>query len=619
MYKVGTHIFSIEFSAAEKAPGKALSKTTARTLEGRLPQYHPFLCVAPPQGMEGKESKEDKKGKGKEWREKENGEEDLLFTLKVSDATAPATVPATTPAPATSTTPATSDATDGTTAASASAPTTAPASSPATAAAVQTAIPPKSPAASKTAHSAREVSFELDGGKCRIVMQGGRNIITITSTAANSAGSTKQKQQQEDLFSAAEAASETEATEAETSQRAAHHQQVCVMECSGDFRNCTAYSPTDFALNNFIMMLYAFNAVRYSTLLMHSSVIIKRNKETSMEVGKIEATGEGEDNSNGYAKAYMFLGKSGTGKSTHSALWLKHIEGCTLLNDDNPVVKVDANSRRATVYGSPWSGKTHCYKNESAAIGAFVQLHQAPKNEIRKESAAHAFAILLPSFSVLKENEKIYREAISAVTALASFSNVYTLNCRPDKEAALLCRNTVAGDNSDAAREKTKEQDDCKSKHAGRKIKQLPKELMMREIADLAGSGYAVTITVKGNSMRPFLADGRDKVILKGLEENEKNKSIKTGDVLLARDLKGNIYLHRVIKRNGNLLKTQGDGNYKQTEDIVLKDIMGRVTDVIRKGKKYPVNGCTWKTYSYIWNALRPVRHLLLAVIARLR
>lgn len=560
MYKVGTHIFSVEFSAADKAPYKALSKTDAMTLEGILPQYQPFLCAAPSQGTEVIEGKE-KGGEEKEGGSESmvNGEE-LLFTLKVSDAPAAKT--------------------DG--------------------------------ADTEHSSSEHEVSFELDGGKCRIIMQQGRNIIIITSTAANSAGSKKPKQQQEDLFSAAEAAAEIEAAEAEASQQGANSQQVCMMECSGDFRNCTAYSPTVFALNNFIMMLYAFNAVRYSTLLMHSSVIMQRNKEASTEGVKIGSAGERQVSGNGYAKGYMFLGKSGTGKSTHSSLWLKHIEGCTLLNDDNPVVKVDAIRRSATVYGSPWSGKTHCYKNESAAIGAFVQLHQAQKNEIRKESAAHAFAILLPSFSVLKENEKIYREAISAVTALSSFSNVYTLNCRPDKEAAVLCRDTIVKKENVKQKSKAEKKDN-------KKIKQLPKELMMREIADLTSSGYAVTITVKGNSMRPFLADGRDKVILKGLEENEKNKSIKRGDVLLARDLKGNIYLHRVIKRNGNLLKTQGDGNYRQTEDIVLKDIMGRVTDVIRKGKKYPVNGCTWKTYSYIWNALRPVRHLLLAVIARLR
>ena len=48
----------------------------------------------------------------------------------------------------------------------------------------------------------------------------------------------------------------------------------------------------------------------------------------------------------------MFLGKSGTGKSTHARMWLKYIQGTDLVNDDNPVVRV-ANDGTAVVYGSP--------------------------------------------------------------------------------------------------------------------------------------------------------------------------------------------------------------------------------------------------------------------------
>ena len=60
------------------------------------------------------------------------------------------------------------------------------------------------------------------------------------------------------------------------------------------------------------------------------------------------------------------MGKSGTGKSTHSRLWLENVPGATLLNDDNPIVRLTLVG--AIVYGSPWSGKTPCYKNESAPL-----------------------------------------------------------------------------------------------------------------------------------------------------------------------------------------------------------------------------------------------------------
>ena len=51
-----------------------------------------------------------------------------------------------------------------------------------------------------------------------------------------------------------------------------------------------------FSVNNSLMLMYAFCSAPYKTLEMHASVIM-----------------------NG-GKGYLFLGKSGTGKSTHSSL-----------------------------------------------------------------------------------------------------------------------------------------------------------------------------------------------------------------------------------------------------------------------------------------------------------
>ena len=38
--------------------------------------------------------------------------------------------------------------------------------------------------------------------------------------------------------------------------------------------------------------------------------------------------------------AVLFLGESGTGKSTHTRLWREHIPGAELLNDDSPIVRI---------------------------------------------------------------------------------------------------------------------------------------------------------------------------------------------------------------------------------------------------------------------------------------
>lgn len=174
-----------------------------------------------------------------------------------------------------------------------------------------------------------------------------------------------------------------------------------------------------FALNNILMMAYAFNTACRNTLLMHASVIKKDGR------------------------AFLFLGKSGTGKSTHSRLWLEHIPGCELLNDDNPIVHYNRETGKAIAYGSPWSGKTPCYKNASAPVGAFVRLEQAPENNIKQEGAAHAFASLLPSCSCLQKAEVLNKGVIETVKCLAASQPVYHLKCLPNRAAAELCFGNV--------------------------------------------------------------------------------------------------------------------------------------------------------------------------------
>lgn len=172
-----------------------------------------------------------------------------------------------------------------------------------------------------------------------------------------------------------------------------------------------------FAVNNALMLSYAFASAGKGTLLVHASVI------------KNEGRG------------YLFLGKSGTGKSTHSSLWLKHIAGSELLNDDNPVIRV--YNEEVVVYGSPWSGKTPCYKNDSAPIGAFVRIKQEPTNHIEREGVLQAFAVLLPSMSTMKWDKRVYGGSCDSVSRLIELTPLYTLGCRPDQEAAEVCHATV--------------------------------------------------------------------------------------------------------------------------------------------------------------------------------
>jgi len=189
-----------------------------------------------------------------------------------------------------------------------------------------------------------------------------------------------------------------------------------------DYRQGTVELGTDpgYGLNNALMVMYALSTACSQTALFHASVVGYRQR------------------------GYLFLGKSGTGKSTHSALWLKHIAGTELLNDDNPVVRmVDGEPR---VYGSPWSGKTPCYRNVVMPIGAIVSLSQAPYNAIHRLRSVEAYGVLMSSISGKRWDSRIADGLHETESLLIAHTDMWHLACLPDREAALMCcRQVTAG------------------------------------------------------------------------------------------------------------------------------------------------------------------------------
>ena len=173
-----------------------------------------------------------------------------------------------------------------------------------------------------------------------------------------------------------------------------------------------------FSINTVMMLMFAFATARKNTLLMHSSVTMKDGK------------------------GYLFLGKSGTGKSTHSQLWINNIEGCSLLNDDNPVIRV-SESGEVRVYGSPWSGKTPCYRNLDVPVGAIVTLQQAKTNKIRRQSLPEAYASVYVSFSGYRFIKEMADGLHITNAMVVSKVPCYLLDCLPDADAAFLCYQTV--------------------------------------------------------------------------------------------------------------------------------------------------------------------------------
>ena len=145
--------------------------------------------------------------------------------------------------------------------------------------------------------------------------------------------------------------------------------------------------------------------------------------------------------------------------------------------------------------------------------------------------------------------------------------------------------------------------------------KTIDNELLIPEVGKLIGEGRTVRMTVRGRSMRPFIEDGRDKVIL------AQPRNIKVGDVVLARTVEKSYVIHRLTEMDETTGQCilRGDGNL-DLEHCHKQDIMAKVTDILRKSHehRYSLDGFTWRAYSFVWTRLRPMRRYLLAVYRRM-
>ena len=199
--------------------------------------------------------------------------------------------------------------------------------------------------------------------------------------------------------------------------------ECALLIANSDFTKCRCalkgnYSMRHFGLNNAIMLIFAFAGSKRDTVLIHASLVRK----------------------DGWG--YAFIAKSGTGKSTQVSMWLRHIPGCDLMNDDNPIIRIIDG--KPYIYGSPWSGKTPCYRNVKARLGAVTRIDRSQANSIDKLKPVEAFVSVLPSCSSMKWDTYTYNSLCDIVTRIVETTDIYILHCLPDKESAIICHDTIS-------------------------------------------------------------------------------------------------------------------------------------------------------------------------------
>ena len=149
----------------------------------------------------------------------------------------------------------------------------------------------------------------------------------------------------------------------------------------------------------------------YDTILFHGSVIAV----------------------DGYA--YMFTATSGTGKSTHAALWRKLLgERAVMVNDDKPLLHIGETT---TAYGTPYDGKHRLSSDISVPLKAVCILERSSENHIETISKSDAYPMLLQQ--VYRPNDVFaLRKTLTLLDKMACNVKFFRLGCNMDISAAEL-------------------------------------------------------------------------------------------------------------------------------------------------------------------------------------
>ncbi len=178
----------------------------------------------------------------------------------------------------------------------------------------------------------------------------------------------------------------------------------------------------DYEMIEYIWMGSEFyNAlIHFNGMLLHSSCIVYENK------------------------AYLFSAPCGTGKSTHTQLWLKRFPGSYILNDDKPAIRIN-NDGTVYAFGTPFSGKTNQNVNKAVPIAGICILERDTTNHIESVTPDDALFNILNQ-TVRPPQEDCMDMVLQTLDKVLGKVPVYRLYCNMDLEAAEVSYNGMKPD-----------------------------------------------------------------------------------------------------------------------------------------------------------------------------
>lgn len=141
-------------------------------------------------------------------------------------------------------------------------------------------------------------------------------------------------------------------------------------------------------------------------------------------------------------KAYLFTAPCGTGKSTHTRLWLENFPDAFILNDDKPALRLEDGKFYA--YGTPWSGKTAQNCNVRVELGGICVLRRGAENKIAPYTRRAALHDILEQ-TVRPRDPAMMGKLLDILDRLLTLVPVWKLECNMELEAASVSYNAMSG------------------------------------------------------------------------------------------------------------------------------------------------------------------------------
>ncbi len=139
-------------------------------------------------------------------------------------------------------------------------------------------------------------------------------------------------------------------------------------------------------------------------------------------------------------KAWLFSGRSGTGKSTHTNLW-KEYYGVELLNGDLNMLGIE--NGQAVVYGQPWCGTSGICTAKAYPLGGITFLKQAPENVCTEMPLSEKILAILQRMISPAWKEHLLQRNIDFAEKLGRACPVWRLHCTPEREAANVMKKEI--------------------------------------------------------------------------------------------------------------------------------------------------------------------------------